>query len=146
MIKIRFVCPDNSLLSPAAKAMLMNIGGNEFDVESAGLTTKPLNPALNKVLLEFGISIHEHTPQLLEHFSEAERAKLFQYVIPLTQSTALHNFSLFKYATKNVKFQFDIFLSDSQNSVNEKTIHDFCTTLQLCLEDFVVEVLDKRLK
>lgn len=146
MIKVLFVCPDNALLSPAAKAMLMHIGGNEFMVESAGLTARPVHPSLNKTLLNFGISVFEHTPQTLEKFSDSETAKSFHYVIPLTQSIALHDFSLFKHATKNVAFQFDDFLNDSKNANAEELIQEFCNALQLCVEDFVVYVLDKRLK
>lgn len=146
MIKVLFVCPDNSLLSPAAKAMLMHIGGNEFVVESAGPIVKPIHPKLKAALTASGISVFEHTPQSLQHFSGPEIAKSFHYVIPLTQSLASYDFSAFKHASKNIKFQFDDFLIDFQNSAAEEIIRTYCNTLQLCIEDFVVEVLDRRLK
>lgn len=146
MIKVLFVCPDNSLLSPAAKAMLTHIGGNEFVVESAGISTQPMHTVLAQVLLKFGITINDAQQQTIEVFKEPETAKSFHYIIPLTQTVAEHDFSAFRYAAKNVKFQFDDFLNHTGNTAAESTVQEFCTALELCIEDFVVDVLDKRLK
>lgn len=147
MIKVLFVCPDNSFLSPAAKAMLVHIGGNEFVVESAGVVATPLNTLLPGAIKNMGIEISSHEPQLLEKMMIPEVASTFHYVIPLTRVTATENFSAFRYASKHIRFEFDdCFNTGNALSKQAEDISRCCQMLLEYIEDFVVEVLDKRLR
>ncbi|MFM9027207.1 MAG: arsenate reductase ArsC, partial [Bacteroidota bacterium] len=57
MIRVLFLCIHNSARSQMAEAFLKQLGGNVFQVESAGLEAGALNPLAIEVMREVGIDI-----------------------------------------------------------------------------------------
>ncbi|MFW9840635.1 MAG: arsenate reductase ArsC [Candidatus Thorarchaeota archaeon] len=69
MQRILFLCTGNSARSQMAEALLRHLGGNEFEVKSAG--TKPqseVNPFAIEALKEKGIPIDGLFPKLVNDF------------------------------------------------------------------------------
>jgi arsenate reductase len=55
--RVLFLCTGNSCRSQMAEAFLREYGGKYFDVYSAGLEPKPINPYTIQVMDEIGIDI-----------------------------------------------------------------------------------------
>lgn len=56
-IRVIFVCTGNSARSQMAEALLRRDGGAAFDVVSAGVTPRPVNPMTFRALEKVGIDI-----------------------------------------------------------------------------------------
>lgn len=67
MIKklIYFLCTGNSCRSQMADGFLKAIGGDLFDVQSAGLEAHGLNPRAIQVMNEVGVDISSHTSNII---------------------------------------------------------------------------------
>lgn len=70
MIKARvlFLCTGNSARSQMAEALLRKYAGDHFEVYSAGLEPKGLNPYTIKVLEEIGVDTSQHYSKTLDTF------------------------------------------------------------------------------
>lgn len=78
-IKVLFICIRNSGRSQIAEAYLKKIGGERFEVESAGYKPEPVNPLVLEVMKEEGLDLSTKTPQSAwDCFKEG---RLYQYVI-----------------------------------------------------------------
>jgi arsenate reductase len=78
-IRVLFVCSGNHCLSPIAEGCLKRYGGDHFEVLSAGLTPRPLDPLAVDALQRAGIDISGHRPTpISEHEGEE-----FDFVISL---------------------------------------------------------------
>ena len=55
--RILFVCAHNSGRSQMAEAILNRLGGDRFEVESAGLEPKEINPLVLEVMKEDGYDL-----------------------------------------------------------------------------------------
>jgi arsenate reductase len=75
--KVIFVCTGNSARSQMAEGLLRHHAGDEFEVFSAGLEPKGVNPLSIKAMDEIGIDIRNHTSDSIKqymghhHFSHA---------------------------------------------------------------------------
>jgi arsenate reductase len=78
-IRVLFVCIHNSARSQMAEALLQKLGGDKFEVESAGLEPGVLNPLAVAALKEEGIDISSHPTQSVFELFKAGRP--FDYVI-----------------------------------------------------------------
>ncbi len=71
--KVLFLCTGNSARSQMAEAFLRHYAGDHFEVYSAGLEPKPVNPFTVHVMSEAGIDISQQTSkdvfQYLGHVS-----------------------------------------------------------------------------
>lgn len=77
-IKILFLCTGNSCRSQMAEAWLRELGGDAFEVYSAGLEPHGVNPYTINVMQEAGIDMGSHRSKHLNEFiSEAD----FDYLI-----------------------------------------------------------------
>ena len=68
MEKVLFVCIHNSARSQMAEALLRNYAGQHFDVYSAGLEPKGINPLTIQVMEELGLDLSGHTSKDLYSF------------------------------------------------------------------------------
>lgn len=59
-IKVLFLCTGNSARSQMAEALLRHYAGDLFDVFSAGLEPKGINPLTIRVMEEIGIPLEGH--------------------------------------------------------------------------------------
>jgi arsenate reductase len=64
--KVLFLCTGNSARSQMAEALLRHFAGNRFEVYSAGLEPKGVNPFAIKVIEESGIKMEGHTSKKLD--------------------------------------------------------------------------------
>jgi arsenate reductase len=76
-----------------AEAFLKTLGGERFQVESAGLEPGIINPLAIEVMKEIGIDIsHNKTKSVFELYI---KDKLYQYVIAVCDETLLQRCPLF---------------------------------------------------
>ena len=77
--KVLFICVHNSARSQMAEAFLNDIGGSEFEAQSAGLEPGTLNPLVVEVMREAGLDISRNKTQAV--FDVFKSGQLFTYVI-----------------------------------------------------------------
>ena len=82
--KVLFVCNLNSVRSPMAAALLRRAGGDEIDVDSAGVYEGWLDPFVVAVMQEVDISLEDHEPKAMKTLD----LDGFDHVIALTQEAA----------------------------------------------------------
>jgi len=66
--KVLFLCTGNSARSQMAEALLRKYAGDRFDVYSAGLEPKGINPLTIQVMEEIGFDLGQHTSKDLAQF------------------------------------------------------------------------------
>jgi len=77
--KVLFVCAHNSARSQMAEAFLMELAGDRFQAESAGLEPGTLNPVAVEAMKEIGIDISGNKTK--SAFDFYKQGKLYEYVI-----------------------------------------------------------------
>lgn len=76
--RVLFLCTGNSARSQMAEAFLRKIAGDRFEVHSAGLEPKGLNPLTVRVMEEVGVDMSGHRSKGVgEYLGKV----LFQYLI-----------------------------------------------------------------
>ncbi|MFP4392706.1 MAG: arsenate reductase ArsC [Desulfohalobiaceae bacterium] len=83
MYKVLFICTHNSARSQMAEAYLRQVGGQKFQVESAGFEPGPINPDVITVLLEDGIDISFKSSQKV--FDLFHQGRIFDFVITVCE-------------------------------------------------------------
>src|SRR4030042_571455 len=78
-IKILFLCTGNSCRSQMAEAWTRHLRGDEFDVYSAGIEPKGIDPRTIKAMAEVGIDISHQKSKDIDSLGSVE----FDYVITL---------------------------------------------------------------
>jgi len=76
-IRVLFLCTGNSARSQMAEGLLRSVGGGDFEVHSAGIDPKGLNPLAIEAMRETGIDIAGHRSKSLERFL----GQHFDYII-----------------------------------------------------------------
>ncbi len=75
--RVLILCTGNSARSQMAEGLLRHIGGDRFEVESAGTVASFVRPQAIAVMAEIGIDISGHRSKCLDEFLENG----FDYVI-----------------------------------------------------------------
>ena len=75
--KVLFLCTGNSCRSQMAEGFLRHMGGDEYEVYSAGVDPAEVNPLSVKVMEEVGIDISDQVSQSADEFI----GKKFDYVV-----------------------------------------------------------------
>ncbi|MBI5285102.1 MAG: arsenate reductase ArsC [Chloroflexi bacterium] len=83
-IRVLFLCTGNSARSIIGAALLRQIGGDAFDVHSAGTAPKGINPCTVRVLAAAGI---DASGERSKHVSEYD-GQAFDYVITVCDDAA----------------------------------------------------------
>lgn len=77
-LRVLFLCTGNSARSQMAEAFLRKYAGDRFEVNSAGLEPKALNPLTVKVMEEAGFDMSGHRSKGIDNYLGKV---LFQYLI-----------------------------------------------------------------
>lgn len=77
--KIMFLCTGNSCRSQMADGLAQKLGGDRFEIYSAGLEAHGLNPRAVKVMGEIGIDISGNTSDVID----SELLNTMDYAITL---------------------------------------------------------------
>jgi arsenate reductase len=80
--RVLFLCTHNSARSQMAEALLRRLGGERFDVASAGTEARGVNPLAVRVMAEIGVDLRAHRSKTFERFL-GER---WDYVITVCDS------------------------------------------------------------
>ena len=104
-IKVLFVCVHNSARSQMAEAFLKFFGGEQFEVESAGLSPGTLNPIVVEVMKEKGFDIS--TNQTKGVFDFIKTGKTYHYVITVCDQATAQRCPVFPGITKRLHWSFE---------------------------------------
>ncbi|WP_314589172.1 arsenate reductase (thioredoxin) [Paenibacillus terrigena] len=63
---VYFLCTGNSCRSQIADGFLRSIGGQQYEVKSAGLEAHGLNPRAVQVMEEAGVDIRQHASNVID--------------------------------------------------------------------------------
>ncbi|MFD0616914.1 arsenate reductase (thioredoxin) [Paenibacillus sp. GCM10027629] len=63
---VYFLCTGNSCRSQIADGFLKSIGGQQYEVKSAGLEAHGLNPRAVQVMEEAGVDIRQHVSDVID--------------------------------------------------------------------------------
>ncbi len=75
--RVLILCTGNSARSQMAEGLLRHLGGDKFEVESAGVISSFVRPLAIKAMKEIGIDILNHRSKSVDEFKE----QTFDYVI-----------------------------------------------------------------
>jgi arsenate reductase (thioredoxin) len=88
-----------------AEAFMKQIGGEKFQVESAGLEPGKLNPLAIKVMSEAGIDISKNpTKSVFDFFKQG---KLFNYVVTVCDAKNSQRCPVFPGLSKRIAWDFE---------------------------------------
>ena len=79
--RILFVCTGNSVRSQMAEAILKNLAGSDYEVQSAGTNPAPIHELTKETIRKNGIEHKNFTSNHVGEFKDAE----FDYVIVLCE-------------------------------------------------------------
>ncbi len=91
--RVLFVCIHNSGRSQMAEALLRHVGGEHFDVESAGFEPGKLNPIVVESLKEIGIDISNAKTKSV--FDLYKQGRMYQYVVTVCDESSSERCPLF---------------------------------------------------
>jgi len=103
-ISVLFLCVHNSARSQMAEAFLKAIGGERFEVESAGLEVGTLNPYAVQGMAEIGMDISKNRSKGVFEF--IRDGHLFQYVITVCDEASAERCPIFPGFTRRLHWSF----------------------------------------
>jgi len=103
-IRVLFVCIHNSARSQMAEAFLKQIGGDRFEVESAGIEPGKLNPLVVEAMQEVGIDISGNRTK--DVFGFIKNGTLFNYVVTVCDETSAERCPIFPGITQRLHWGF----------------------------------------
>lgn len=84
--KVLILCTGNSARSQMAEGLMRQMGGNKFEVASAGVSPTQVRPEAVEVMKEIGIDISQHFSKDVDRFV----ADNFDYVITVCDNANEH--------------------------------------------------------
>jgi len=103
-VSVLFLCIHNSARSQMAAAFLNQIGGDRFEVESAGLEPGKLNPLAVAAMKDAGIDISGNaTRSVFDLFRTGRR---FQYVISVCDAASAERCPIFPGVNTRLNWSF----------------------------------------
>ena len=100
--RVLILCTGNSARSQMAEGLLRQMGGDRFEVFSAGVSPTRVRPEAIEVMKEIGIDISNHHSKSVEQFSGQE----FDYVITVCDN-ANKQCPVFPGRTQRLHWSFD---------------------------------------
>jgi arsenate reductase len=102
--RVLFLCIHNSARSQMAEAFLKQLGGDRYEVESAGLEPGKLNPLAVEAMRDAGIDISKNgTQSVFDLFKAGVR---FQYVISVCDAASAERCPVFPGVAKRLNWSF----------------------------------------
>ena len=83
--KVLFLCTGNSARSQIAEGLMKSMGGEQWEVKSAGILLSYVHPLAIRVMDEVGIDISKQTSKSQDQFLKEE----FDYIITLCDHAAM---------------------------------------------------------
>ena len=83
--KVLFLCTANSARSQIAEGLMKSMGGEQWEVKSAGILPSYVHPLAIRVMDEVGIDISKQTSKSQNQFLKEE----FDYIITLCDHAAM---------------------------------------------------------
>jgi arsenate reductase len=105
MLKILFVCVQNSARSQMAEAWTNQICKGFIEASSAGIDPGTLNPLAIEAMREVGIDISLKSTQSV--FDLFKAGRLFDYVITVCDETSAERCPVFPGVTKRLQWSFE---------------------------------------
>ena len=103
-IRVLFICIHNSGRSQMAETFLKAMGEERFEVESAGLDPKPINPYVIKVMKEIGYDLSGNTSDsVMQSFKEG---RLYDYVITVCDKSIENQCPIFPGVARRLYWPF----------------------------------------
>ncbi|NLI80460.1 MAG: arsenate reductase ArsC [Deltaproteobacteria bacterium] len=103
--RVLFICTHNSARSQMAEAFLKSLGGDRFEVHSAGLEPTTVNPMVVRAMGELGFDLSENrTKNVFDFFRSG---KLFDYVITVCRESLEQKCPVFPGITRRLHWGFD---------------------------------------
>ena len=103
-IKVLFVCIHNSARSQMAEAFLKELGGDRFEVMSAGIEPGTLNPYVVEVMKEIGIDISGN--KVNDVFDFFKKGIMFSYAITVCDEANSERCPIFPGHTTRIHWGF----------------------------------------
>ncbi len=104
MEKVLFICVHNSARSQIAEAYLKQLGGEDFEVESAGFEPTEINPLVIEVMREEGVDLSgKGTQSVFELFKQG---RTFTHVVTVCDESADQNCPVFPGMTSRLHLPF----------------------------------------
>lgn len=104
-IKVLFICIHNSARSQMAEGFLKKLGGDRFEVESAGIESGNLNPIAVEAMKEADIDISGNKTK--KAFDFIKTGRMFHYVITVCDETSAERCPVFPGITKRLHWSFE---------------------------------------
>ena len=104
-MKVLFICVHNSARSQMAEAFLNELGGDRFQVESAGFEPGTLNPLVVEAMGEIGIDIS--MKQTKEIFDLYRQGRSYSYVISVCDQAHAEKCPIFPGLSKKLIWSFE---------------------------------------
>lgn len=102
--RVLFVCVHNAARSQMAEALLRQLGGDRFIVESAGFEPAPISPLAIAAMREIGLDISGARAQaVFDLFREGRR---YDYVITVCDAATSERCPIFPGFTKRLAWSF----------------------------------------
>jgi arsenate reductase (thioredoxin) len=102
--RVLFVCIHNSARSQMGEAYLKQLGGEKYEVESAGITPGSLNPFAVRVMAEDGIDISRNLTKSV--FDFYKQGRFYSYVITVCDKEAAEQCPIFPGNGKRLHWSF----------------------------------------
>ncbi|MBL0066078.1 MAG: arsenate reductase ArsC [Bacteroidetes bacterium] len=102
--RVLFVCIHNSARSQMAEAYLRKFAGDRYEVESAGLEARQLNPVAIQMMEEEGIDMSAHYAKTTAEM--LKQGKTYNFVITVCDPKAAESCPIFPGVTKRLHWSF----------------------------------------
>ncbi|MBT8491178.1 MAG: arsenate reductase ArsC [Deltaproteobacteria bacterium] len=103
--RVLFVCVHNSARSQMSEALLTSMGGERFEVESAGIEPGTLSPLAVEAMADMGIDISKNHTQSV--FDLYKAGRLYTYVITVCDAASAQRCHIFPGVAENIHWSFD---------------------------------------
>jgi arsenate reductase len=100
--RVLILCTGNSARSQMAEGLVRRMGGDRFEVESAGMEPSHVRPQAIEVMREIGIDISGHRSKSVDEFAGQE----FDYVVTVCDN-ANERCPVFPGKTERIHWSFD---------------------------------------